>query len=113
MEYIFKTGQTGLQTTLLVFRLIKGTSLTASFIPDYQVVTIGENRLLIDKTNIPDGDNFKLITQVVSSTGNVRLYFENVIDWNNNPVESQTKLIKWSGTNDSLKIPLWLNQTTR
>ena len=87
-------------------------SLTASFIPDYQVVTIGDDRLLIDKTNIPDGDNFKLIN-VVSSTGNVRLYFENVIDFYNNPVDSQIKLIKWSGTNDSLKNPILVNQTIR
>ena len=104
--YIFQNWSNGSTDNPVSVSVNQNTSLTASFIPDYQVVTIGENRLLIDKTNIPDGDNFKLITQVVSSTGNVRLYFENVIDWNNNPVESQTKLIKWSGTNDSLKNPI-------
>ena len=104
--YVFTGWSNGSTENSISIEVNQNTTLTASFIPDYQVVTIGENRLLIDKTNIPDGDNFKLITQVVTSTGNVKLYFENVIDWNNYPVESQTKLIKWSGTNDSLKNPI-------
>ena len=104
--YVFSGWSDGSTNNSISIEVNQNTNLTASFIPDYQVVTIGENRLLIDKTNIPDGDNFKLITQVVSSTGNVRLYFENVIDFYNNPVESQTKLIKWSGVNDSLKNPI-------
>lgn len=104
--YIFQNWSNGSTDNPISVIVNQNMSLTASFIPDYQVVTIGDDRLLIDKTNIPDGDNFKLITQVVSSTGNVRLYFENVIDFYNNPVESQIKLIKWSGTNDSLKNPI-------
>ena len=104
--YVFTGWSNGSTDNSISIEVNQNTTLTASFIPDYQVVTIGENRLLIDKTNIPDGDNFKLISQVVTSTGNVKLYFENVIDWNNYPVESQTKLIKWSGTNDSLKNPI-------
>ena len=104
--YVFTGWSDGSTNNSISIEVNQNTTLTASFVPEYQIVNIGENRLLIDKTNIPDGDNFKLITQVVTSTGNVKLYFENVIDWNNNPVESQTKLIKWSGTNDSLKNPI-------
>lgn len=104
--YVFSGWSDGSTNNSISIEVNQNTNLTASFIPDYQVVTIGDNSLRIDKTNIPDGDNFKLITQVVSSTGNVRLYFENVIDFYNNPVESQTKLIKWSGVNDSLKNPI-------
>ena len=104
--YVFSGWSDGSTNNSISIEVNQNTTITASFIPDYQVVTIGDNRLRIDKTNIPDGDNFKLITQVVTSTGNVRLYFENVIDFYNNPVESQTKLIKWSGVNDSLKNPI-------
>ena len=104
--YVFTGWSDGSTNNSISIEVNQNTTLTASFVPDYQVINIGENKLFIDKTNIPDGDNFKLITQVVTSTGNIKLYFENVLDWVNNPVSSQTKLIKWSGTNDSLKNPI-------
>ena len=104
--YVFTGWSDGSTNNSISIEVNQNTTLTASFTPDYQVVTIGENKLFIDKTNIPDGDNFKLITKVVTSTGNIKLYFENVLDWVNNPVSYQTKLIKWSGTNDSLKNPI-------
>ena len=83
-------------------------SLTAIF-AIVQVVTVGDNKLFIDKSGIPDGDNYKLITEIIPSTGEIKLYFHNIIDrngvWGNISLW-ENKLIKWRGTNDSLKNPI-------
>ena len=104
--YVFTGWSNGSTDNSISIEVNQNITITAYFTPNTKVINVGNNKLSIDLSNIPDGDNFKLITQVVTSTGNVKLYFENVIDWGNNPVSSQTKLIKWSGTNDSLKNPI-------
>ena len=104
--YVFTGWSDGSTDNSISIEVNQNITITAYFAPNIKVINVGNNKLSIDLSNIPDGDNFKLITQVVSSTGNVKLYFENVIDRVNNPVLCQTKLIKWSGTNDSLKNPI-------
>ncbi len=105
--YVFKSWSNGSTDNPLTIEITQNTTLMASFSIDYQIVTVGENKLYIDKTSIPKGDNYKLISEVITSSGNVKLYFQNTINRDvSNIAIWETKLIKWSGATDSVKNPI-------
>ncbi len=114
--YVFNGWSDGSTDNSISIEVNQNITLRAYFAPDTQVINVGNNKLSINLSNIPAGNNFNLITEVISSTGKVKLYFQNEIGRHMGVDTWENKLIKWSGTNDSLKNPILVepnNQTIR
>ena len=114
--YVFTGWSDGSIGNSISIEVNQNITIRAYFGPNTKVINVGNNKLSIDLSKIPDGNNLRLITEVVSSTGKVKLYFQNEIGRHMGIDAWEVKLIKWSGANDSLKNPILVdpnNQTIK
>lgn len=114
--YVFTGWSDGSTDNSISIQVNENITIRAYFAPNTKVINVGNNKLSIDLSKIPAGNNLRLITEVVSSTGKVKLYFQNEIGRHMGIDAWEVKLIKWSGANDSLKNPILVdpnNQTIK